>query len=125
VPEGEDYVPGALNRVISAGISVTPPTGRRAGPFGSARLRHFGPRPLTEDNRVQSQSTSIVNGEIGYKFSERLRLTVEAYNLFDAEVSDIDYFFASRLQGEAAPVEDVHFHAAIPRSARLALRVSF
>jgi hypothetical protein len=125
VPEAERYVPGALNRVISAGINVNPPAGRGAGPFGSARVRHFGPRPLTEDNRVKSQSTSIVNGELGYKFSERLRLTVEAFNLFDAEVSDIDYFFESRLRDEPAPVEDIHFHAAIPRSARLALRVSF
>jgi hypothetical protein len=66
-----------------------------------------------------------VNGEIGFKFSERLRLTAEIYNMFDAEVSDIDYFFESRLRDEAAPVEDIHFHAAIPRSARLALRVSF
>lgn len=74
---------------------------------------------------MKSGATSIVNGEIGYKFSERLRLTGEAYNLFDAEVSDIDYFFASRLQDEPAPVEDIHFHAAIPRSVRLALRVSF
>jgi outer membrane receptor protein involved in Fe transport len=125
VPEAHHYVPGALNRVISAGISVNPPAGRGAGPFGSARLRHFGPRPLTDDNSVKSQSTSIINGEIGYKFSDRLRLAVEAYNLFDAEVSDIDYFFESRLQGEPAPVEDIHFHAAIPRSARVALRVSF
>ena len=54
-----------------------------------------------------------------------IRLTLEAYNVFDAEVSDIDYFFASRLRDEPAPVEDIHFHAAIPRSARLALRLSF
>jgi outer membrane receptor protein involved in Fe transport len=125
VPEGEDYVPGALNRVISAGVAVNPPAGVPSGPFGGFRLRHFGPRPLVEDNSVKSESTSIFNGEIGYKFSERVRLTAEAYNLFDAEVSDIDYFFESRLRDEPGPVEDVHFHAAIPRSARLALRVSF
>ena len=57
--------------------------------------------------------------------SDKLRLTLEGYNIFDAEVSDIDYFFASRLSGEPAPVEDIHFHAAIPRSARLSLRVLF
>jgi hypothetical protein len=125
VPPGEEYVPGALNRVISAGIAVNPPAGVRSGPFGSARLRHFGPRPLIEDNSVKSQSTSIVNGEVGFKFSEQLRLTAEAYNIFDAEVSDIDYYFASRLRDEPEPVEDIHFHAAIPRSARLALHVSF
>jgi outer membrane receptor protein involved in Fe transport len=125
VPAGEDYIPGALNRVISAGIAVNPPAGVRAGPFGSLRLRHFGPRPLIEDNSVRSKSTSIVNGETGYQFSEKIRLTLEGFNLFDAEVSDIDYYFESRLRDEAAPVGDIHFHAAIPRSARLALKVSF
>ena len=125
VPAGEDFVPGALNRVISAGIGVFPPANVAAGPFGSVRLRHFGPRPLIEDNSVKSKATSIVNGEVGYKFSERLRLLVEGYNLFDAEVSDIDYFFESRLRDEPEAVEDIHFHAAIPRSVRVALRVSF
>ena len=125
VPQGENFIPGSLNRVISAGIAVNPPAGVRAGMFGGVRLRHFGPRPLLEDNSVASKSTSIVNGEIGYQFSERIRLIAEGFNLFDAEVSDIDYFFESRLQNEPVPVEDIHFHAAIPRSARVALRVSF
>jgi hypothetical protein len=125
VPEGEDFVPGALNRVISGGIAVNPPAGVSSGMFAGFRIRHFGPRPLIEDNSVESKSTSIFNGEIGYKFSERVRLTAEAYNMFDAEVSDIDYLFESRLRDEPEPVEDIHFHAAIPRSARVALKVSF
>jgi hypothetical protein len=125
VPAGEDFVPGALNRVISAGVGINPPAGVHAGPFGSLRLRHFGPRPLIEDNSVSSKQTSIVNGEVGYKFSDRIRLVLEAYNIFDAEVSDIDYFFESRLRDEPAPVADIHFHAAIPRSARMGLRISF
>jgi hypothetical protein len=125
VPAGEDYVPGSLNRVIAGGIAVNPPAGVGAGPFGGFRLRHFGPRPLVEDNSVQSESTSLFNGELGYKFSEHIRLTAEVYNIFDAEVSDIDYYFESRLRDEPEPVADIHFHAAIPRSARVALKVSF
>jgi hypothetical protein len=125
VATGEDFIPGALNRVLSAGVSVNPPVGVPSGPFGSMRLRHFGPRPLLEDNSVTSASTSILNGELGYQFSNRIRVVVEGFNLFNARVSDIDYFFASRLQHESEPVEDIHFHAAIPRSARVALRVSF
>jgi outer membrane receptor protein involved in Fe transport len=125
VPAGEDFVPGALNRVISGGIAVNPPAGISAGPFGSIRVRHFGPRALIEDNSVKSRSTSIVNGEVGYQFSRRIRLALEAFNLLDAKVSDIDYFFESRLRDEPEPVEDLHFHAAIPRSVRLALQVSF
>jgi len=89
------------------------------------RLRHFGPRPLLEDNSRKSKSTSILNGEAGYQFTNRVRLVAEGFNLFNSKVSDIDYFFESQLQGESAPVEDLHFHAAIPRSGRVALRVSF
>jgi outer membrane receptor protein involved in Fe transport len=125
VPVGAHFVPGALNRVVSTGIAVNPPADVSAGPFGGLRLRHFGPRPLIEDNSVTSRPTSIVNGEAGYKFSDRVRLRVDGFNLFDAEVSDIDYFFESRLRDEPEPVEDFHFHAAIPRSARVALEVSF
>jgi hypothetical protein len=125
VPPGEDFVPGALNRVISAGVEFNPPAGVPRGPFGGIRLRHFGPRPLIEDGSVESKQTSIVNGEIGYKLSDRVRLHAEVYNMFDAEASDIDYFFESRLADEPEPVEDIHFHAAIPRSARIALKVSF
>ncbi len=125
VGRGEDRVPGALNRVVSAGFAVEPPEEVPSGPFGSLRLRHFGPRPLVEDNSVRSRSTSIVNGEVGFKFSDRFRLVLEGFNLLNAEVSDIDYYFVSRLPGEPAEgVEDIHFHAAIPRSARVSLRVS-
>ena len=64
--------------------------------------------------------------ELGYRVTEQLSIVLEAFNLMDAEVSDIDYFFESRLPGEpAGGVEDFHFHAAIPRSARLMLRASF
>ncbi|NOT24745.1 MAG: TonB-dependent receptor [Acidobacteria bacterium] len=125
VPEDESFVPGALNRVISGGLSFNPPAGVRSGPFASVRLRHFGPRALLEDDSIKSKATSILNSEVGYKFSEQVRLRVEGFNLFNSKVSDIDYFFESRLKDEPEPVEDIHFHAAIPRSARIALQVSF
>jgi hypothetical protein len=125
VPADESFVPGALNRVVSAGVGVNPPAGVPKGPFGSIRLRHFGPRPLLEDGSVKSSQTSIVNGEAGYKLSERVRLVAEGFNLLNAKVSDIEYFFESQLRGEPVPVEDIHLHAAIPRSMRVSLRVSF
>jgi hypothetical protein len=125
VPSGEDRVPGSLNRVISAGLAFDPPENSR-GPLGSIRLRHFGPRPLIEDGSVESKSTSLVNGEIGYRFSRQFSLVLQAFNLFNSEVSDIDYYYTSRLPGEPAEgVDDIHLHPALPRSARLSLRVSF
>jgi hypothetical protein len=115
-------IPGALDRVISAGVTVEP----QRPLFGSLRVRHFGPRPLIEDASVRSNGTTLWNGEIGYRISTRARLVLEAFNLFDAEVSDIDYFYASRLPGEPADgVEDVHFHPALPRSVRFGIQLSF
>jgi hypothetical protein len=115
-------IPGALDRVISAGVTFEP----RQPLFGSLRVRHFGPRPLIEDASVMSRSTTIWNGELGYRMSSKARLVLEMYNLFDAEVSDIDYFYTSRLQGEPADgIEDVHTHPALPRTVRFGLRFSF
>jgi len=94
--------------------------------FGSIRIRHFGPRPLIEDASVKSDGTTLWNGELGYRLSSKARLVVEVFNLFDAEVADIDYFYASRLRGEPSEgVDDVHTHPALPRSARIGLQFSF
>jgi hypothetical protein len=118
-------IPGALDRVISAGFAVVPPE-ESPGIIASLRLRHFGPRPLIEDNSVKSQSTSLVNGEIGYRFTERYRLVGEVFNLFDGRVSDIDYYYTSRLPGEPGEgVDDIHTHPALPRSLRIGLQVRF
>jgi hypothetical protein len=116
------YVPGALDRVISAGISVEPHNTM----FGSLRLRHFGPRPLIENATVKSEATTLLNGDLGYRLTPRARVVFELFNILDARASDIDYFYISRLPGEAAEgVDDVHTHPALPRSVRLALHVMF
>ena len=115
-------IPGALDRVISAGVTVSP----RQPLFGSLRVRHFGPRPLIEDASVKSRSTTLWNAEAGYRLSSKARLVLEAFNIFDADVSDIDYFYASRLPGEPAEgIEDIHTHPSLPRSARVSLQLSF
>jgi hypothetical protein len=120
-PSG-DFIPGALERVISAGMTVEP----RQPIFGSLRVRHFGPRSLIEDGTVMSSSTTLWNGAVGYRLSGKARLVLELFNIFDADASDIDYFYASRLSGEPDDgVEDVHLHPALPRSAWFGLQMSF
>jgi hypothetical protein len=117
-----DRIPGALDRVIAAGLTVEPQ--RRV--FGSIRVRHFGPRPLIEDDSVTSAQTTLWNGEIGYSVSDRARLVLEGFNLLDADVADIDYFYTSRLPGEPDEgMDDIHTHPALPRSFRLSLQLSF
>jgi outer membrane receptor protein involved in Fe transport len=116
------HIPGALDRVVSGALTIEP----AVRVFGSIRLRHFGPRPLVEDARVRSDSTTIWNGDVGWAVTNHARLMVEVFNLFDADVSDIDYFYTSRLPGEpAGGVDDVHLHPSLPRAARVTLQVSF
>jgi hypothetical protein len=115
-------IPGALDRVISAGIGLDTPQ----SVFAGLRVRHFGPRALIEDASVRSASTTLWNGDVGYRLSSRARIIAEVFNLFNAKVADIDYFYTSRLPGEPlAGIDDVHTHPALPRSARVTFEVSF
>jgi len=110
-----DHIPGSIEEALSAGVTVP-----ELHDFdGSLRLRYFGPRPLIEDGSVSSRSSSLVYLGIGYHVTSRLRLGIDVFNLLDALVSDIEYFYPSRLPGEPADgVSDVHFHPAEPRSVR-------
>ena len=116
-----DRIPGAVENVASLGIAIDHPSGW----FGGARLRHFGRAPLVEDGTVESDRTTLVNLEAGYRFGERLKLTAAVFNAFDARDNDIAYFYESRLPGEATPVEDIHFHPVEPRTFRLTLTTTF
>jgi hypothetical protein len=90
------------------------------------RLRYFGSRALIEDNSVRSEPTTLINLQGGYALAKNLKLTVDLFNVMNAEVSDIDYYFTSRLPGEPlAGVDDIHFHPAVPRTIRAGLVVGF
>ncbi len=120
--EAGPYVPEAVNIVVSGGASID----NFHRTFGSLRIRYFGPRPLVEDNSVRSRATTLLNAEGGYQLAKAVRLNLQVYNLLNAKVSDIDYFFASRLPGEPiGGVEDIHVHPAVPRTARISLILGF
>jgi hypothetical protein len=120
--EAGQYVPEAVDVVVSGGVSVD----HFHRMFGSLRLRYFGPRTLVEDNSVRSQATTLLNLEAGYQVHRNVRVSLEIFNLANATVSDIDYYFPSRLPGEpAAGVEDIHTHPSAPRTARIGLAVGF
>jgi outer membrane receptor protein involved in Fe transport len=113
-PAGND-IPGAVERVASMGVAMQHPSGW----FGGARFRHFGAAPLLEDDSVRSDPTTLVNLEVGRRLGQRFSIALAAYNVFDSDDNDITYFYESQLPGEAAPVEDRHFHPVEPRTLRL------
>lgn len=119
VSGGEDRIPGALENVVAAGVTWSSPV---RGPFGALRLRHFGAYPLIEDNGVRATPTTLMNADAGYRLPSGVRFEVSVLNLLNAREFDIQYYYASRLQGEPADgVEDVHFHPVEPRQVRVAL----
>lgn len=114
IDDPADRIPGAVENVASVGLSIIDLQGFSAG----LRARYLGEAPLIEDNSVRSDPTTVVNFETGYRFSERTKLEVGVYNLFDSDDADITYFYESRLANENVGVEDVHFHPVEPRQVR-------
>jgi outer membrane receptor protein involved in Fe transport len=114
-------IPGSIDHVASLGVSLDQ-LGRWSG---TMQMRYFGPRPLIEDGSVYSRSTMLTNLRLGYKLDKNLRMALDVFNLFDRQASDIDYYYASQLRGEAAPVNDLHFHPVEPRSLRVTLIANF
>ena len=89
-----------------------------------ASARYFGPRPLVEDNSKRSKATTLAYLRAGYKIRPNVRVALDVFNLFDRKASDIDYYYASRLAGEAAQ-EDFQFHPVEPRRFRVSLTANF
>ena len=116
----DDEIPGSVPITLNAGITL----GHEQGFFGSLRGRYFSPRPLIEDGSVESRQSFQVNSRVGYRKND-WEISLECLNLLGRDDNDIEYFYASQLPGEAAPVDDVHLHPAEPRSFRVSVTRRF
>jgi len=114
---GGPYVPEAIEQTVSIGAAVT----EYENYFGGVRLRYFGSRALIEDNSVRSKPSTLVNLKAGCHLSRNLDMSIDVYNLFNRGTYDIEYYYASQLAGETAPVSDHMVHPGEPRSLRLTL----
>jgi len=116
-----DRIPNAVDRVASVAATL-----RELGPWSaSVQWRYLGSGALVEDNSVRSFSSLTTNLRVSRKLGAKAELTLDVFNLGNRQVNDIQYFYASQLPGEAAPVEDRHVHPAEPRTLRVSLRVEF
>lgn len=117
-----NLIPGAPDFVGSGGVTL----GGETGWFGALRVRSLGPRPLISDGSVWSTFTTTLNGRLGYVFDSGIKINLDAYNLLNTKASQIDYYYVSRLQGEAAEgVADRHFHPVEPLAFRLTVSKTF
>jgi len=115
-----DRIPNAVDRVASVAATL-----RELGPWSaSLQWRYLGSGALVEDDSVRGRSSLSTNLRLGYRIGPRAELTLDVFNLLNRKLDDIQYFYESRLPGEAAAVTDRHVHPAEPRSARLTLRLT-
>ena len=118
---GGKRVPEAVGLVIASGITLHDYNGFSS----SLRLRYFGPRDLTSDGIYRSQATALLNGEVGYRISEKWRVSAESLNLLNRRDHDIDYAYTSRITRTAAPAFTNVFHPVEPLQVRFWLRRTF
>jgi hypothetical protein len=120
VPKDESRIPNALEFVGSAGATLT----FENGWTGSARIRYLGESALIEDNSVRGDPSFLMNIGVSKEF-ERFSIGVDLLNATNSKDNEIEYYYESQLQGEAAPVADRMIHPLEPRTVRLVLKAKF
>jgi hypothetical protein len=78
---------------------------------------------------VRSMPSSTLNLRVTREFEQLIgkgaSITLDVFNLGNRQVNDIQYFYESRLPGEATAVADRHVHPAEPRSVRITFQARF
>ena len=117
------FIPDAPAFIGSAGLLVD-----NLGPwFGAVAWRKLGAHPLIEDDSLRSPGYSEINANIGYRFTPKLSLKLDVFNLTDSKDNAADYSYADRIRATdpADGVLDIHSHPLEPRSVRATLTAVF
>ena len=119
---GGTYVANAPNFIGSFGILVD-----NLGPwFGGLEERILGPYPLTDGpSSPGSDGYKETNIDVGYKLTDKIKLQLSIYNLFNSHAWAAEYYYATAIRPGAAPAEDYQVHPLEPISARFTATVEF
>ncbi|MGC4083615.1 MAG: TonB-dependent receptor [Vicinamibacterales bacterium] len=119
-------IPDAAAAVVGGGVTVS-----RSRIGAAIRARYVGRRPLLPSGHSFMEGSSIVNGQAEVRVSSRVRINVQAFNIFDRRYEDTAYYFATRLRDpntgivEHDAVGDYVTHPGQPRTVRAGLRIVF
>ena len=142
-PGGQgNNVPESLNGVVSLGATIDEPAYAT-----SLRMSYFGPRTLDTQGTAKSPSSTVWNYQFTAKMKKNRHLSFDVFNIFNADVPDVTYYYNSWLPYDAknpananspginpvlganidgspgfpgsAGVADYHFHPATKRVVRL------
>jgi outer membrane receptor protein involved in Fe transport len=89
------------------------------------KARHFGESPLVEDDSARSPAYTTVDGRFGYRSRHGWLVAVDVFNIANVRWNDIEYYYVSRLRGEAAPRADYVVHPGVPRTFRASFQYRF
>ena len=113
---GQNYLPLAPTFTSTGGLSVQ----TKSGLSGSLRYRYIGNRPANDDNSIVAKGYFVTDMQLNYtKHTYQLGLSVQ--NLFNTRWKETQFATESRLKGEAAPVDEIHFTPGTPFFAKLSL----
>ncbi|QMW04231.1 TonB-dependent receptor [Spirosoma foliorum] len=113
---GQNYLPLAPVFTSTGGLSLQ----TKYGLSGSLRYRYMADRPANEDNTIVAKGYFVTDMQLNYA-RKRYTLGLSAQNLLNTRWKETQFATESRLKGEAAPVEEIHFTPGTPFFARLSL----
>ncbi|GAB4000848.1 TonB-dependent receptor [Spirosoma daeguense] len=110
----QNYLPLAPTFTSVGGLSL-----QNTGAWsGSIRYRYLANRPANEDNSIVAQGYFVTDLQLNYaRRSYSVGLSVQ--NLLNTRWKETQFATESRLRGEAAPVDEIHFTPGTPFFARL------
>ena len=115
------YIPNSPVFVGSFGVIFD-----NLGPwYGGAQLRWLGEYPLVEDNSLHSPGYKEVNVDVGYKITEKLRVRLSIFNLFNSNANATEFAYQFRTTPTGPAVFGTTYHPLEPISARLTLTALF
>ncbi|MEO6151813.1 MAG: TonB-dependent receptor [Croceibacterium sp.] len=124
LPEGQNYVPGALESSGEFGAAAVFPSWN-----ASLRVRYLGPHALIEDNTQRGTPTTLVNLRTAWTPRALLggfEIFAELLNAFDSKRDDVEYFYPTRLPGEPADgIEGRNSRIVEPRQVRVGIKKTF
>lgn len=118
VAEGRNFLPLAPVFTSTGGLSV-----QNAGPWsGSLRYRYLADRPANEDNSIVAKGYFVTDLQVNYA-RRRHAFGLSVQNLLNTRWKETQFATQSRLRGEAAPVEEIHFTPGTPFFGRVSYTV--
>ncbi|WP_461111526.1 TonB-dependent receptor [Spirosoma jeollabukense] len=113
---GQNYLPLAPVFTSTGGLSLQ----TQHGLSGSLRYRYMADRPANEDNSIVAEGYFVTDMQANYA-RKNYTLGLSVQNLLNTRWKETQFATESRLKGEAASVDEIHFTPGTPFFARLSL----